>query len=176
MAAHSKDKSEASASHSRRETRRRTGASEKQSRAMDAAPASDRIDDPSAAPPEEDRHATADTDDGADRLHQATAYLRDHDVDDVVRDAMAIVRDNPLVVLLVFGGVVLGGAAVVASLRQGGSGSSEGGMSTPRNLIDAKTYETLGRMRQAAFSFALAKVVDSIDHNFPGFREHFEKS
>jgi hypothetical protein len=180
MAAHSKDKSETSASHPRRETRGRT-ATEKASRAMDdAAPTKHDSEDvspgrephsPEASPPPADAH------DGIERVREAMAYLRDHEIDDVVRDAVAVVRDNPVVALLVIGGVVLGGAAVVAGLRQGGSHSREvSGMGSAQHILGPKTHETLDRMRQAAFSFALAKVIDSIDHNFPGFREHFEKS
>ena len=180
MAAHSKDKSETSASHSRRETKSRTGAPEKQSQAMDEAPVNDKTDAPPSArqtPTHEASSPTTDAQTVNERVREATAYLRDHDIDDVVRDAVAVVRDNPLVVLLVFGGVILGGAAVIASLRQGGTESREGsGMGTAHRVMGAKTHESLGRMREAAFSFALAKVIDSIDSNFPGFRDHFERS
>lgn len=182
MATHSKDKSETSASHPRRETRSRTGAAEKPSRAKEATPVRDETDARSSVPetPEEEASAAAtDAQTGGDHIREAAVYLREHDFDDVVRDAVDVVRHNPVVVLLVFGGVILGGAAVVASLRQqqGRTQSHEGaGTVTAHHVIGAKTHETLGRMREAAFSFALAKVIDSIDNNFPGFREHFDKS
>lgn len=110
MAAHSKDKSETSASHPRRETRTRT-ATEKPSRAMDEAPSKHDSDELSAEqgaqPQEASDHPPTDAHEGVDRLHEATAYLRDHDIDDVLRDAVAVVRHNPLLTALVFGGVIL---------------------------------------------------------------------
>jgi GH25 family lysozyme M1 (1,4-beta-N-acetylmuramidase) len=34
----------------------------------------------------------------------------------------------------------------------------------------------LGRVRDAAISFALTKAIDTVDDMFPGFRDHYERT
>jgi hypothetical protein len=41
--------------------------------------------------------------------------------------------------------------------------------------LGPKATETVGRIRDAAFSFALDRAIDTVDELFPGFREHYER-
>jgi len=41
--------------------------------------------------------------------------------------------------------------------------------------LGPRATETLGRIRDAAFGFALDRAVDKVDGMFPGFREHYER-
>jgi hypothetical protein len=89
----------------------------------------------------------------------------------------------PVASLLVLGAVVIGGSFLVAAMlrddeREDGLGEFRG----PRRLAAAmsgmgpRVTDTLSRMRDAAFSFALAKAIDTVDEMFPGFRDHYERA
>ena len=112
------------------------------------------------------------------KLNEAADYVRDHDVEDMGRDAMDAASAHPVASLLVLSAVVIGGSLLVAAmLRDDGPDSGES--HRPRGLASAATglgpkgTETLTRIRDAAMSFALAKAVDAADEIWPGFREHY---
>jgi multisubunit Na+/H+ antiporter MnhC subunit len=124
-----------------------------------------------------------------DKLQGAADYVRDTDVRQMGKDAADAATTHPLASLLVLSAVVIGGGMVVAALaRQSGrpsfahdaSFSQEGpramGLTSSATGIGRKGTETLSRIRDAAFSLALAKAVEAVDDIFPGFREHYEKA
>jgi hypothetical protein len=89
----------------------------------------------------------------------------------------------PVASLLVLGAVVIGGGLLVAAmLRDRGSDDGLGEFRKPRRFAAAVTgmgprvAETVSRIRDAAFSFALAKAIDTVDDMFPGFRDHYERT
>ncbi len=89
----------------------------------------------------------------------------------------------PVASLLVLGAVVIGGSFLVAAmLRDHGREDGLGEFRRPRRLAAAvsgmgpRVTDTLSRMRDAAFSFALAKAIDTVDEMFPGFRDHYERA
>ena len=88
---------------------------------------------------------------------------------------------HPVASLLVLGAVVIGGGLLVAMLRDHGAEDGLGEFRGPRRLavvsgMSPKVIQTVSRVRDAAFSFALAKAVDTVDEIFPGFREHYERA
>ena len=89
---------------------------------------------------------------------------------------------HPVASLLVLGAVVIGGGLLVAAmLRDHGAEDGLGEFRGPRRLaavtgMSPKVIETVSRVRDAAFSLALAKAVDTVDEIFPGFREHYERT
>ena len=124
-----------------------------------------------------------------DKLHGAADYVRDTDVRQMGKDAADAATTHPLASLLVLSAVVLGGGMVVAALvRQSGrssfahdsnfsqEGSRTMGLTSSATGIGRKGTETLSRIRDAAFSLALAKAVEAVDDIFPGFREHYERA
>ena len=88
----------------------------------------------------------------------------------------------PVASWLVLGAVVIGGGLLVAAmLRDHGAEDGLGEFRGPRRLavvsgMSPKVIQTVSRVRDAAFSFALAKAVDTVDEIFPGFREHYERT
>lgn len=89
----------------------------------------------------------------------------------------------PVASLLVLGAVVIGGSFLVAAmLRDHEREDGLGEFRRPRRLAAAvsgmgpRVTDTLSRMRDAAFSFALAKAIDTVDEMFPGFRDHYERA
>lgn len=127
--------------------------------------------------------ATRYTRNATDKLHDAANYVRENDVEDMGRDAMRAATAHPMASLLVLSAVVLGGSMIVAALLQpdrhdDGSGQSRGPMrlASAVNGLGPRGTETLNRIRDAAFSFLLAKAVDTVDGMFPGFREHYERA
>jgi hypothetical protein len=87
----------------------------------------------------------------------------------------------PVASWLVLGAVVIGGGLLVAMLRDHGAEDGLGEFRGPRRLaavsgMSPKVIETVSRVRDAAFSLALAKAVDTVDEIFPGFREHYERT
>jgi hypothetical protein len=88
----------------------------------------------------------------------------------------------PVASWLVLGAVVIGGGLLVAAmLRDHGAEDGLGEFRGPRRLaavsgMSPKVIETVSRVRDAAFSLALAKAVDTVDEIFPGFREHYERT
>ena len=118
-----------------------------------------------------------------ERLHDAADYVRDTDAEDMGRDVMRAATAYPVASLLVFGAVVIGGSMLVAAmLRDDGSADDEGqSPRRPMRLASAASglgprgTEALGRIRDAAFGFALGKAVDRLEEMFPGFREHYER-
>jgi ElaB/YqjD/DUF883 family membrane-anchored ribosome-binding protein len=113
------------------------------------------------------------------KLHEAADYVRDHDVEDMGRDAMDAASAHPVASLLVLSAVVIGGSLLVASmLRDDGPDSGEShrpmGLASAAIGLGPKGTETLTRIRDAAMSFALAKAVEAADEIWPGFREHYE--
>jgi len=117
-----------------------------------------------------------------DKLHNVADYVRENDVEDMGRDAMRAATAYPMVSLLVLSAVVIGGSMLVAAMLQDdGRAETSGASSRPLRLASAvsglgpKGTETLSRIRDAAFGFALDKAVDKVDGMFPGFREHYER-
>jgi hypothetical protein len=118
-----------------------------------------------------------------DKLHDAADYVRDTDVEEMGHDAMRVATAYPLASILALGAVVIGGSMLVASLMQddgsdGGSGDSGRpmGLKSAANGLGPKGTETLIRVRDAAFTFILAKTVEMVDEMYPGFREHFDRA
>jgi hypothetical protein len=98
---------------------------------------------------------------------------------DAVDDATDYVRHNPVTSLLVLGAVVIGGSMLVAAMLRDDRPASASGTSmalaSAAHGLGPRGTEVLSRIRDAAFSFALAKVVDTVEEMFPGFREHYER-
>jgi len=117
-----------------------------------------------------------------DKLHDAADYVRDNDAEDMGRDAMRTVTAYPVASLLVLGAVIIGGSMLVAAMLQD-DGSDEFSQESRRPMrlasavsgLGPRGSQTLSRIRDAAFSFAFDKAVDSINGMFPGFREHYER-
>lgn len=107
-----------------------------------------------------------------DSSRQSSDY---YDVETSGRDAMRVVRENPMASLFIFGAIVVGGGLLLHTLNQH-SRANGGAPGLSAGVFGPKTGETLVRLREAAIGFALAKVVESIDSNFPGFRDHFERA
>jgi len=112
----------------------------------------------------------------------AVDYVREHDVEDIGRDAMRAAKAYPIASLLVMGAVVVGGGMLIAAmLKDDGSPSTSGrsrsvmGLSSASSGLGPKGMETLSRIRDAAFSFVFDKAVDTVNELFPGFREHYER-
>jgi hypothetical protein len=117
-----------------------------------------------------------------DKLNDVADYVRDHDAEDMGRDVMRAATTYPVASLLVLSAVVIGGSLLVASmLHDDGSADSSRQSRRPMRLASAvsglgpRGTETLSRIRDAAFGFALHKAVDRLDGMFPGFREHYER-
>jgi len=88
----------------------------------------------------------------------------------------------PVASLLVLSAVVIGGSMLVAAmLHDDGPMDASGESRRPIRFASAvsglgpRATETLGRIRDAAFGFALDRAVDKVDGMFPGFREHYER-
>ena len=112
-------------------------------------------------------------------LGTAADYVRDHDVRDMADQAVRNAKDYPIASLLVLGAVVLGGGLLVASIVRHENDSSSGGqpyLAAASNGLGPRATETVTRIRDAAFSMALKKAIDTIEEMFPGFREHFDKA
>ncbi len=117
-----------------------------------------------------------------DKLHDVADYVRENDVEDMGRDVMRAATAYPVASLLVLSAVVIGGSMLVAAMLQDDRPRDASGESRrPMRLASAvsglgpKGTETLSRIRDAAFGFALDKAVDKVDGMFPGFREHYER-
>lgn len=115
-----------------------------------------------------------------DRLDQAADYVRDHSAEEMGRDAMSYARAYPIGSLLAFGAIVIGGSMLLAAMVDDDQVASDSDQHTPRGLSSAvggfaKSSETLDRLRDAAFGFALAKAVEAADELWPGFKEHYDK-
>jgi hypothetical protein len=89
----------------------------------------------------------------------------------------------PLGSLLVLGAVVIGGGMLAAAMlrdddRVDGSGESRRpmGLAAAARGMGPRVTDTLSRIRDAAFSFAIAKAIDTVEEMFPGFREHYERA
>jgi ElaB/YqjD/DUF883 family membrane-anchored ribosome-binding protein len=98
---------------------------------------------------------------------------------DAVDDATDYVRNNPVTSLLVLGAVVIGGSLLVAAMLREDRPESVSGASmalaSAAHGLGPRGTETLSRIRDAAFSFALDKIVDTVEEMFPGFRQHYER-
>jgi hypothetical protein len=119
--------------------------------------------------------------DAVDSSREQVAAAMD-DAADMGRDAMRAAAAHPVASLFVLSAVVIGGSMLVAAiLRDEGpsfsSGESRGlmGLTSAASGLGPKAAETLSRIRDAAFSFALDKAIDSVDDLFPGFRAHYER-
>ena len=117
-----------------------------------------------------------------EKLHDAADYVRDTDPRQMGRDALDTATAYPVASLLVLSAVVIGGSLVIAAmLHDDASESGPTGGRRPIGLASAahglgpKGTETLIRIRDAAFGFALAKAVETAEQLFPGFREHYER-
>ena len=118
-----------------------------------------------------------------DKMGDAADYIRDTDAREMGRDAMNFARGYPVASLLILGAVVIGGSMLVASLLEderaeiaSGQAHRAMGLSSAVKGLGPKGTETLTRVRDAAFGFALAKAVEAADELWPGFREHYEKA
>jgi hypothetical protein len=118
-------------------------------------------------------------------LSAAADYVRTHDAREMAGDAANSVSQYPIASLVLIGAVVIGGGLLIATaLAQGDAEETSDAETAPSNSLLAvasnglgpKASETVTRMRDAAFSLALTKAVDSIEDMFPGFREHFDKA
>jgi hypothetical protein len=112
-------------------------------------------------------------------LGTAADFVRDHDVQDMADQAVKTAKDYPVASLLLLGAVILGGGLLVASIVRNDNDSSSAGqpyLATASNGLGPKATETVTRIRDAAFSMALKKAIDTIEEMFPGFRAHFDKA
>lgn len=87
----------------------------------------------------------------------------------------------PLGSLLVLGAVVIGGGMLAAAMLRDDDPMGLGtrrpmGLARAASSVSPRVTETLGRIRDAAFSFAIAKAIDTVDDLLPGFREHYERA
>jgi ABC-type transporter Mla subunit MlaD len=117
-----------------------------------------------------------------DKLHDVADYVRDNDAEDMGRDVMRAATAYPVASLLALSAVVIGGSMLVAAMLQDdGPADASGESRRPMRLASAvsglgpRGTETLSRIRDAAFGFALDKAVDRVDAMFPGFRERYER-
>jgi hypothetical protein len=116
------------------------------------------------------------------RIEEAADYVREHDAREIGADAARTATLHPLTSLFLLGVVVIGGSLLVASLLENeADDAGTGGDRHPTRLKSAagglgpKGIETLTRIRDAAFTFALARAVDTADEVWPGFRQHYER-
>ena len=148
--------------------------------------AADRIDDAADAVGEKGESAPAAAAPYAraaeERLHDAADYVRDTDARQMGRDAMDAATAHPVASLLLLSAVVIGGSFVVAALLKDGGpegkapdGRRPMGLASAAHGLGPKGTETLMRIRDAAFGFALARAVDTAEQLFPGFRDHYER-
>jgi len=118
--------------------------------------------------------------DAIDSVRERVAEAAD-DAEDMGRDVMRAATTYPVASLLVLSAVVIGGSMLVAAMLQDEGRGDFGGSPRPMRLASAvsglgpKATETLSRIRDAAFGFALDRAVDKVDGMFPGFREHYER-
>ncbi len=118
--------------------------------------------------------------DAIDSVRERVAEAAD-DAEDVGRDVMRAATAYPVASLLVLSAVVIGGSMLVAAMLQDEGRGDFTGSPRPMRLASAvsglgpKATETLSRIRDAAFGFALDRAVDKVDGMFPGFREHYER-
>src|SRR5688572_8542347 len=116
-----------------------------------------------------------------DKLDDVADYVRENDAADMGRDMMRAATAYPVASLLVLSAVVIGGSLFVAAMLQDRRSVDASGESRrPIRLaavsgLGPRASETLGRLRDAAFGFALDKAVAKVDGMFPGFREHYER-
>jgi hypothetical protein len=118
--------------------------------------------------------------DAIDSVRQRVVEAAD-EAEDMGRDVMRAATTYPVASLLVLGAVVIGGSMLVAAMLQDEGRGDFSGSPRPMRLASAvsglgpRATETLGRIRDAAFGFALDRAVDKVDGMFPGFREHYER-
>ena len=105
-----------------------------------------------------------------------------NDAEDMGGDVRRAATAYPVASLLVLSAVVIGASMLVAAmLHDDGPMDASGESRRPIRLASAvsglgpRATETLGRLRDAAFGFALDRAVDKVDGVFPGFREHYER-
>jgi len=117
-----------------------------------------------------------------EKLHEAADYVRDTDARQMGRDAMDTATSHPVASLLIVSAVVIGGSFLLAAvLRNEEADSQVGarrkamGLASAANGLGPKGIETLTKIRDAAFSFAMARAVDTAEQLFPGFRAHYER-
>ena len=117
-----------------------------------------------------------------DKLQDVADYVSDSDAEDMGRDLIQTTTAHPVASLLVLGAVVIGGGMLVAAMLHDDRANESGESRRLMRLTSAaggmgpRAAESLSRIRDAAFSFALAKAVDTVDGMFPGFREHYERA
>lgn len=108
-----------------------------------------------------------------DKLVTAADYVRDHDAQQMGRDALDTAKEYPVASLAILAAVVIGGGLVVGAMLRD---PQSGGAQHLASGLGPKTTDTLSKMRDAAYSLVLAKAVDAVEEMFPGFRQHFEKA
>jgi hypothetical protein len=112
-----------------------------------------------------------------DGLETAADYVRSHDVREMAGQAAKTANELPVASLLILSAVVLGGGLLVASMvRNDDDSGGRAYFSAASTGLGPKASATVTRIRDAAFSMALTKAIDTIEDMFPGFREHFDKA
>jgi len=113
-------------------------------------------------------------------LGSTADYVRHNNARQMADDAATFVSDHPVASLLILGGVVAGAGFLLAS---GMGGNSESSPSSGSRLNAAsstvwgpRTAAVVSQFRDALFSLAVARTVQTVDEMFPGFREHFDKA
>ena len=99
----------------------------------------------------------------------------------MAQDVWNVATSRSAASLLLLGAVVAGGSYLVAMMLDDFSADDSTGSSATRlhsasRGLGSRNTDTLARIRDAAFSFALAKAVDTVEEMFPGFREHYERA
>ena len=117
-----------------------------------------------------------------DKMGDAADYVRESDARQMGRDVVTYAREYPIASLFALGAVVIGGSILLAAFiddEPGGLSEDERrpmGLSATVNSVGPKGTETLNKIRNAAFGFALAKAVEAAEDLWPGFKEHYEKA
>jgi ElaB/YqjD/DUF883 family membrane-anchored ribosome-binding protein len=113
-------------------------------------------------------------------LDSTADYVRHNNARQMADDAASLVSDHPLASLLILGAAVAGAGVLLASVM---GGDSESSASSGHRLHAAsgtvwgpRTAAVVAQFRDALFSLAVARTVQTVDEMFPGFREHFEKA
>jgi hypothetical protein len=122
-------------------------------------------------------------DDYADSVKSALGstadYVRHNSARQMADDAGTVVSTHPLASLLILGAIVAGGGLLFASVI---SGRNESGASPSDHRSHAhsmwgpRTTAVVTQFRDALFSLAVAKTVQTVDDMFPGFKQHFERA
>jgi ElaB/YqjD/DUF883 family membrane-anchored ribosome-binding protein len=122
-------------------------------------------------------------DDYADSVKSAMGstadYVRHNNARQMADDAATLVSDHPVASLLILGAIVAGGGLLLAGVMggQNESSASSGHLHARSSTVwGPKTAAVVSQFRDALFSLAVARTVQTVDEMFPGFKQHFEKA